>query len=204
MLILRADKNKLEALEREPLTSGSVNAYTVRFEFSPDWEGLTRKAVFWGSGAIRTALLDEDGQCVIPWEVLTEHGMPLMAGVFGTRDDTVLPTVWASLGAIQGGVPTSGEGAEPPTPDLWEQEVAGKGDGLAYDGLNLSLTSGGRLLSTVEIARGSNDHRELAHRDAEEQHPISSITGLSGRLERTMTKGDTLSVQEILKIMEVN
>ena len=46
MFILQANKNKLAVLEREPVTSGSVNVYRARFEFSDDWEGLTRKAVF--------------------------------------------------------------------------------------------------------------------------------------------------------------
>lgn len=129
MFILYANKNQLTVRKRESVTSGSVNAYTARFEFSPDWQGLTAKAVFKGSGTTKTVLLD-GGECVIPWEVLTSHGQPLMAGVFGTLDDTVLPTIWASLGAVLEGVPTDGEGAKPPTPDLWEQELAAKQDKL--------------------------------------------------------------------------
>lgn len=99
-------------------------------------------------------LLDDSGECVIPWEVLTSPGQPLMAGVFGTADKTALPTVWASLGTILEGVPGDGAGAQPPTPDLWEQELDRKGDALAYDGLNLSLMAGDKPLSTVEVAGG--------------------------------------------------
>ena len=62
IFILRANKNKLGVLEREPVTSGSVNAYRVRFEFSPDWQGLTRKAVFKTGKGSRTVLLDESGE----------------------------------------------------------------------------------------------------------------------------------------------
>lgn len=155
MFILYASKNKLAVRQREPVTSGSVNVYNARFEFSPDWGGLTRKAVFKAGKEPRTVLLDESGQCVIPWEVLTSHGQPLMAGVFGTADETALPTTWASLGTVLEGVPTDGEGTKPPTPDLWEQELAGKGDTLDYDGLSLSLKSGDKTLSSVEIAGGS-------------------------------------------------
>lgn len=154
IFILRANKNKLEVLGREPITSGSVNVYMARFEFSPDWQGLTRKAVFKAGKESRAVLLGESGQCVIPWEVLTSHGQPLMAGVFGTADETALPTTWASLGTILEGVPGDGEGSKPPTPDLWEQELDRKGDTLAYDGLNLSLKSGEKTLSSVEIAGG--------------------------------------------------
>lgn len=154
MFILYASKNKLAVRQREPVTSGSVNAYDARFEFSPDWDGLTRKAVFKAGKEPRTVLLDESGQCVIPWEVLTSHGQPLMAGVFGTADETALPTTWASLGTVLEGVSGDGEGSRPPTPDLWQQELDRKGDGLDYDGINLSLMSGGKPLSTVKIEGG--------------------------------------------------
>ena len=92
----------------------------------------------------RIVLLDESGECVIPWEVLVSPGLPLMTGVFGSADETALPTTWVSLGVILEGVPGDGEGSKPPTPDLWEQELDRKGDTLAYDGLNLSLKSGDR------------------------------------------------------------
>lgn len=154
MFILYASKNQLTVRKKEPVTSGSVNAYKARFEFSPDWQGLTTKAVFRGSGTTRTVLLDSGGQCDIPWEVLTSHGQPLEAGVFGTEDDTVLPTTWASLGTILEGVPTNGEGTRPPTPDLWQQELDRKGDALDYDGLTLRLKSGDKTLSSVDIVGG--------------------------------------------------
>lgn len=154
MFILYANKNQLTVRKREPVTSGSVNIYAVRFEFSPDWQGLKRKTVFRGSGKTLTVLLDEGGECVIPWEVLTSPGQPLTAGVFGTRDETSLPTIWANLGTILEGVPVDGPGAKPPTPDLWQQELAGKGDTLAYDGLNLSLKAGEKTLSAVEVTGG--------------------------------------------------
>ena len=46
--------------------------------------------------------------------------------------------------------------------------------------------------------------RALAERDAADQHPIGAITGLEGRLEKTITTDSVLSVAEILKIMEVS
>lgn len=155
MFLLQVGKNKLTVHGHEPLTSGSVNTNAVRFSFSEDWAGLTRTAVFRnGNGAPVSVLLDDSDQCLIPWEVLTSHGQTLGAGVFGTRgEELVLPTVWASLGTILEGV-RPGEDARPPTPDLWEQALDGKGDTLEYDGLNLSLMSGDKLLSSVPIAGG--------------------------------------------------
>lgn len=131
-----------------------MNVYTAQFEFSPDWDGLTRMAVFKAGNEIRSVLLDESGQCAIPWEVLSSHGQQLTAGIYGTQGgDIVLPTVWAGLGTILEGV-TTGENVQPPTPDLWEQELARKGDALDYDGINLSLMSGGKPLSAVQVTGG--------------------------------------------------
>lgn len=153
MFDLYADKNQLAVRGKEPVTSGSVNVYTARFEFSPGWEGLTRKAVFRAGSAARTVLLDEDGACTVPWEVLKAPGLSLLAGVFGSREDAALPTVWARLGLILEGVPGDSPGAEP-TPEAWETELAKKGDVLAYNGLDLSLMSGDKTLSSVQIAGG--------------------------------------------------
>lgn len=123
MFQLYANKNQLKLLEREPVTSGSVNAYEVRFEFSPDWDGLERTAVFKAGSESRSVLMDGTCECVVPWEVLTTPGTALRAGVYGTRGgEIVLPTVWESLGIVQEGV-TTGEEAQPPTPGVYEQIV---------------------------------------------------------------------------------
>lgn len=131
MFELYAAKNMLTVRRREPVTSGSVNVYAVRFTFSEDWDGLTRKAVFRVGGMSRAVLLDEDGMCTLPWELLETYqpNMTLYAGVYGTREGTALPTVWASLGTVFEGA-AAGVEAQPPTPELWEQELAKKQDKL--------------------------------------------------------------------------
>lgn len=70
MFILCADKNRLTVRQRETVTSGSVNVCAVQFLFSPDWEGMTRIAVFHGGGEPVSVLLGDSGQCAIPWEAL--------------------------------------------------------------------------------------------------------------------------------------
>ncbi|MDE7009897.1 MAG: hypothetical protein K2O93_01680 [Oscillospiraceae bacterium] len=133
------------------MTSGSVNVCQVQFEFSEDWEGLTKTAVFEAGGESRSVLLDGSGLCAIPWEVLAAPKRELRAGVYGARGgDMVLPTVWANLGVILEGAAPAGE-LYPPTPELWEQALAGKGDGLALDGQTLKLLSGEETLSQVEL-----------------------------------------------------
>lgn len=155
--ILKAGKAQLTLVKREFITSGSANVYPVRFEFSDDWDGLTRTAVFRAGDESRSVLLDNSNEAVIPWEVLREPNLQLFCGVYGTRNGgAVLPTIWADMGAIFRGAELSEEEAQPPTPDIWEQKLDAKADGFDYDGLNLSLMSGDRTLSTVQIAGGES------------------------------------------------
>lgn len=189
IFVLYAGKNQLTVHQREPVTSGSVNVYPVRFEFSPDWVGLTRTAVFKAGTESRSVLLDYANVCEVPWEVLVKPNVQLQAGIYGTLNgNVVLPTIWASLGVILEGV-TTGESAQPPTPNLWRQELAGKGDTLGYtEAGELGLYSKDKLLSAVPVqgsgAGGTADHRLLTGRDAERQHPIDAIEGLANELSR--------------------
>lgn len=114
MFELYAAKNMLTVRRREPVTSGSVNVYGVRFTFSEDWEGLEKTASFQAGGRTVSVPLGADGGCTIPWEVLQHSGRLLLAGVCGRGADGVaLPTVWASLGTILEGT-AAGEPARPP------------------------------------------------------------------------------------------
>lgn len=203
MFILYADKNQLKVRQREPMTSGSVNVYQARFEFSEDWEGLDRTAVFRAGERSVSLLLDESGECSVPWEALAESGRRLDAGVYGKRGtEVVLPTVWADLGYIQRGA-APGEESRPPTPELWQQELDRKGDGLGYtEKGELGLYAGDQLLSSVPVEGGgeggTSDHRFLSGRDAPEQHPISAIDGL----EKALTKIPVpMTAEQLRKIL---
>ena len=126
MFKLYANKVKLQRIDEETVTSGSVNAYDVYFQFDSNWTGLSRTAVFLAGDIKKSILLDDTGYCTIPWEVMQEDGRMLYAGVYGTRTDedgtetVVLPTMWAELGQIEVGV-TLGDSMQPPTPDIYNQ-----------------------------------------------------------------------------------
>ncbi len=192
MFILYADKNRLVMRKRESFTSGSVNVYPVKFEFSSDWGELVKTAVFRAGTVSRSILLTEN-ETSVPWEVLEKPGLILQCGVYGARGGAVvLPTVWTDMGMILPGT-TVGESAREPTPDLWQQMVdalKNKADGISYDGEVLSLLSGDKTLNSVEITAGGGgmgDHRQLTGRNAPDQHPMSAITGLLDAIPRPMT-----------------
>ena len=131
MFQLYAQKNSLTCCRRDPLTSGSVNVNQVQFNFSPDWTGLTKTAVFEAGSVSKTVFLSGNGVCDILPEVLVTPGIRLRAGVYGKDgQEIVLPTVWADLGKILPGVPVP-EGDPPPTLEELAQEIKTKGNRLA-------------------------------------------------------------------------
>ena len=79
----------------------------------------------------------------------------LLVGVCGTwENDVVVRTVWLDLGIVHPGA-AIGEETQLPTPDVWERELAGKGDGLGFTKAGeLGLYSGDRLLSAVAVPGG--------------------------------------------------
>ena len=174
MFLLQARKNSLTVRSWELLSSGSVNENHVQFQFSEDWNGLSRTAVFSAGEVSRSVLLAEDTMCAIPWEVLVEPRLRLYVGVYGVGDggETVLPTVWADLGEIYPGV-VPAQNAQPPTPDLWQQ-----------------------------ILTKTSDHRFLFHRDAEEQHPINAISGLAKQLSRIPAPAEAITNAELEELLK--
>lgn len=130
MFRLYANRTRLELQEAEPLTSGSAGVFQAELTFSPDWEGLEKTAVFRAGRLSRSVPLTGKEPVKIPWEVLATSGVWLECGVYGKKGDAiVLPTVWAQLGYIQKGA-SPGPESRPPTPELWEQELAKKQDKL--------------------------------------------------------------------------
>lgn len=208
MFSLYVEKNLISILRKEPVTSGSVNVYPVHYEFSPDWDGLTRTAVFRAGDRQISVPLPESGECTIPKEVLRKPQIQLYAGVYGCKGaEIILPTQWAYLGTVLPGA-APGQDDQPPY-DLvaLEQALEGKGDALGYtpEG-ELGLYSGDKLLSAVPVAEGGgeggvSDHRLLSHRGAEEQHPIQAISGLQAELDRIPEPVEALTNFELEELL---
>lgn len=123
-----ARKNILEAMELEPLTSGSVNVYQCEFQFDDAWDGLTKTVTFQSGLIAKSVQLGATPECTIPWEVLQQPNRLLMIGVCGMQgEDTVLPTIWVKAGNIKPGAEI-GDDTNPPTPSIYQQILAEIGD----------------------------------------------------------------------------
>ena len=139
----------------ELLTAGMAKAVTVQFVFSPEWDGLTKTAVF-SNGKTTVDVLEAnwDGDTVhIPHEVLAVPGRHARVGVYGADESgVVLPTVWVSLGKVQPGADPSGDASADPSLPVWAQLQSQIGDlddlqtynkGNLVDAINEARSSGG-------------------------------------------------------------
>lgn len=139
----------------ELLTAGMSKAVTVQFVFSPEWDGLTKTAVFSnGKTTVDVLAANWDGDTVpVPHEVLAVPGRHARVGVYGADESgVVLPTVWVSLGKVQPGAdPSDDETADPSLP-VWAQLQKQIGDlddlqtynkGNLVDAINEARSSGG-------------------------------------------------------------
>lgn len=124
MFIADVQKNMIRITQTEYVTSGSRNVYVVHFNLSEEWDALEATAVFRSGNTIINVLLDEERECMIPWEVMVTPELDLYCGVFGTMEgNVVLPTIWGKMVIILEGV-TTGLAESPPTPDVYQQILA--------------------------------------------------------------------------------
>ena len=120
MTVVKVDAARAACIKLERLTDGMVGA-KIEFQFSPEWEGLTKIAVFTNPVTTKDVLL-ETNECEIPWEVLSEKHKRVRVGVYGMDGtDIVLPTVYADIGVVFPAAEPSGDPSAKATPELWAQ-----------------------------------------------------------------------------------
>lgn len=104
MIKLRADKSNLVVLRREYVVTGSSRIYEAQFEFSPEWDGLSKLVLFRVGQDEPTApvLLPLNNRCQIPTSILYQPGKMLYIGVMGVFNDYIadltedqLPAWWS-------------------------------------------------------------------------------------------------------------
>lgn len=149
MITIYVQKTQARAELDAPVTSGSVGR-EVQFQFSDDWNGLAKTAVFETNNYKETATVPVSGTLAIPEDVLAYPGFQLRIGVIGKTagDATVIPTVYADCGMIKPGASTAPV-STPLTPSQFEQlqaqidelrEQSVGGDGLSTTEKTLLLS----------------------------------------------------------------
>lgn len=98
-----------------PITSGMIGA-TVEVSFSEDWADY-EKVYVWKH---RNRTIDDlDATGIIPHEVLEEYGGVLKFGVYGTKGDIVLPTIYGAIDTVRMGTDPSGDPSVDPSRPVW-------------------------------------------------------------------------------------
>ena len=117
---IKINNNSAEIVEQEFYTSGMVGA-KIAFQFSEEWNGLTKTAVF-RTDHLQKDVLNVTNVCTIPHECLEKAGERLVVGVYGTNgNDIVIPTIYVSLGRIKQGADPSGDVSTDPSLPVWAQ-----------------------------------------------------------------------------------
>ncbi len=138
---------------RQLLSTGMVGAVRVSFQFSEDWEGLEKTAVF-SNGLVTVDVPEdewEDGTCAVPSQVLTLAGKTVMVGVYGeSATQLVLPTIWCALGRVEPGAEPSGN-SDSSTLSQLQQRLDAVEDGTPLYVHALSLTPTDDQNATVTL-----------------------------------------------------
>lgn len=118
ILFFTVDKQIITRRDNEKVVRDSQNYLYINFSFSEDWTG-TKTAVFKGkSGNAFNVLIDENGSCLVPWEVLTEEYFEVSAFC----GDLITANV-VKVFTIESGY-AIGEESRTPTPDIYAQIIA--------------------------------------------------------------------------------
>ena len=115
MITIYVHKTQARVELDAPLTSGSVGR-EVQFQFSGDWAGLTKTAVFETRYCREPANVPDSGTLTVPAAALAQSGVALIIGVLGRNAEgtVVVPTVYADCGTIQPGATTEPKGEPVP------------------------------------------------------------------------------------------
>lgn len=125
MIKVYCDGARIRCFPHGNLNVGMVGA-PVEFDFSSEWDGLGKIAVFRCDGE-RDMIVSADGKTTVPHEILTTPGMDVEVGVYAVKADGTTwpaPTTYCNIGTVKEGADPSGDESYPPTPDMGEQAVA--------------------------------------------------------------------------------
>lgn len=132
-MIVSVDKNKVKAEDSYIINRGEYSANPIQFEFSDEYEGLVKKALFVKEGAdpIEVSIIDD--ACNIPYEVLNEKKFELRVYAYEVEDSELVlrysPT-FINLFTREGSYIEGGVEPEVITPSQFEQYMQAMNDGL--------------------------------------------------------------------------
>lgn len=120
---LKVTGQTIEIVDPKLYVSDTENVYEVEYEFSDEWNGYSKTAVFHDQFGHDIDVVLTENKCAVPNEVIAESGH-IKFGVYGVKVEGATtkryPTVfskekWVDVGCKEGTSPL------PPTPDVYAQ-----------------------------------------------------------------------------------
>ena len=127
LLKIAVKDNKLIKVKDTLMIEDTINGIKCSFEFRSDWSNLQPTVVF-ARGHIYPAtqnpqtipaLLDNNNECVVPPEIVSEKG-EFSIGLFGENNDARIVTNWLYY-KTKWGCYDAGIAPNPPVPSVYEQ-----------------------------------------------------------------------------------
>lgn len=145
--------------------AGSQNYLYAKFTFTSDWGDGAKTAQFYAECSDDPpydVILDSDGVCLIPWEVLQYGDTRVRVDVFaGTR----ITTNYAVFRVHEDGYMDGGSSSQPPTPDVYAQIIE-RMDGIEADMEEATQRAEAAAQSAEESRDAAADSASIAHEAA--------------------------------------
>lgn len=125
MTIIRLSVNgqRVAITQRPVIASGDRNSVKVQVDFDSEWNGYAKTAVFYqDEDNVYRALMDENDECIVPWEVLAYEGT-MYLGIMGVKDDARKTTEVVRYIIKKGAWSFSFKPSDP-TPDIYDTFLA--------------------------------------------------------------------------------
>lgn len=185
MYWVNVNQNTVDVTGLDVIVRNNVNAVQVKFSFSEEWDNLTKIVVFRGSKKV-VAVKPENDLVTIPWECCKNIDDIIYVGAYGidSNGTIVRPTTWARIGRIVDGVDVSGAASPKPSDSTFAEIIDAIGDlkddlDAMSDRVSAVSENLGDVENDLEIY---SNHQNLNGLDEPDQHPVSAIIGLEGRL----------------------
>ena len=185
-LAFSVDKQIIKRIDNESVVQDSQNYLAAVFELSEEWEGEVT-AVFKGAdGQAFNVLLDSEGMCLVPWEVLTGNyfDISLFCG------DLITANV-VRVFTIKSGYEIGQESREP-TPDVFNQIIE-KIDNInafavSYENADLGVENVGDALDVLAQGGGGGGGGVTPN-----IHMTAEVDATTGTPDVEVTKTGTLT-----------
>lgn len=125
IMTARVSDQHLSLVNVPLIASGGVDVIQIRFEFCGLWDGCGKTAVFYRKPEEVYHVPIVDSLATVPWEVLVDEGY-FYFGVFGAASN-IRPTEILKVKVVKGAITTATADPQEPTPDIYEQLLAGYG-----------------------------------------------------------------------------